>query len=327
VSGFSDFLRHKGQEGQLPRSSALAPRRRACTSNILSLDKGHRLLSQADTIKKVKQLRDQAEAARNYAQCARLSLEKQNQFAEFKLRCEIKAGRLLIELGIGRGGPRKKRSHRGTFLENLRISKNHSSRWQQQARVPEELLERYLSTSRKSGEKITAHAFLRLAKHHHASVESAHVTSANGALQNGTCERASPMKATPNPGEIQYQAASEAIADLVGELFEHRRLLADILNDFCTQSVVRPKPIEQRTAARLLLEMHDSLTTLAAINERKDSHSPKTFRIALIARPHRRTKLVRAFFLQFIRPTVFFAASRSADRYAAPRNYGAPAGK
>ena len=62
----------------------------------------------------------------------KLSLEKQNQFAELRLRCEIKAGRLLIALGIGRGRPAKKKSHRVTFLQDLRISKNQSSRWQQQ---------------------------------------------------------------------------------------------------------------------------------------------------------------------------------------------------
>ena len=73
----------------------------------------------------------------------------------------------------------------------------------------------------------------------------------------------------PDSSEIHCNAASEVIADLVGELFEQRRLLADILNDFCTQTVVRPKPIEQRTAARLLSEIQDSLTTLAAMTNVK----------------------------------------------------------
>ena len=59
------------------------------------LSEAHRALAQARTVEEVKIIRDKAEAARKYAQCAVLGLETQNRCAELKLHCERKAGRLL----------------------------------------------------------------------------------------------------------------------------------------------------------------------------------------------------------------------------------------
>ena len=56
-------------------------------------------------------------------------LEAQNQCAEIKLRAERKAGEVLENGLAKRGRPSEKKSHDGTFLKDVGINKNQSSRW------------------------------------------------------------------------------------------------------------------------------------------------------------------------------------------------------
>ena len=61
----------------------------------------------ATTVTEVKDLRDKAEAMRAYARNVNAGLEAQNRCAEWKIRCERKAGQMLIDMA--ERGERKKK--------------------------------------------------------------------------------------------------------------------------------------------------------------------------------------------------------------------------
>ena len=65
---------------------------------LVLLDKASRALAQASTVDEIKDIRDKAEAARKYAQSAKLGLDIQNYAAEIKLRAERKVGELLLDM-------------------------------------------------------------------------------------------------------------------------------------------------------------------------------------------------------------------------------------
>jgi hypothetical protein len=196
-------------------------------------------LAQAGTIEEVKIIRDKAEAARRYAECALLGLETQNYCAEIKLRAERKAGRLLAELRLRPGRPRKKeRSHDATILANLRINKSQSSRWQAEAAVPEEVFQRYLAIARESGKEVTAQGLLTLAK------------------QRKTV-------ATPDYRTANRHGAPNEFRTLVSELWDQHKLLSGLLEEFCTKEVVRSEIIQRRMVARLIADMQEALIKLS----------------------------------------------------------------
>jgi hypothetical protein len=233
--------------------------RKSSPRNLAVLREAHRALAAATTVGEVKELRDKAEAARKYAECAKLGLEKQNQCAEFKLKCERKAGRLLIELGIGPGRPGKEKwSHHATILADLGINKSQSSRWQMEAKVPDELLQLYMATAREKRREITALGLLRLAK------QQREVATLDG---SGVVQAKRPRKAaraysvSPPPLGGDYRVLDAAI-ELVVELLNHHGLLSDNLLDFFQQEVVRTELVQRRTVARVLNESRESLLTL-----------------------------------------------------------------
>jgi hypothetical protein len=66
--------------------------------------------------------------------------------AEIRLRAERKAGQVLILMAVkgerdaGRGGDRKSPTHdEPVILADLGVERNQATRWQEIARVPEEL--------------------------------------------------------------------------------------------------------------------------------------------------------------------------------------------
>ena len=112
-------------------------------SRLASLEQATRLLQHARNVDEVRSIINKAEAARVYAQQARLGLEAQNYAAEVKLRAERRAGELLAEMELRDGGHAKRaRSQPATELaapprlSDLGITRSQSSRWQAIARVP-----------------------------------------------------------------------------------------------------------------------------------------------------------------------------------------------
>jgi polygalacturonase len=84
-------------------------------------------LQEAETIPDITQIVDYAEAVRVTARKVGLSLDAQNDWAEYKLDAERKAGQILADMGERRG---KQNSHRVSFNADLGISHIQSHRWQ-----------------------------------------------------------------------------------------------------------------------------------------------------------------------------------------------------
>jgi len=66
-------------------------------TSLIHFDTAKRELALASSIDEVKQIRDQAEAIRQYIRQQKGSFEMQNQAAEIKLRAERRAGEMLRE--------------------------------------------------------------------------------------------------------------------------------------------------------------------------------------------------------------------------------------
>jgi hypothetical protein len=210
-------------------------------------------LSQAKTLQEVKVLRDKAESARYYAQRARLGLEKQNQCAQFKLHCERKAGRLLMELGVMPGRPRKKSSRQAIILADLGVNKSQSARWQQEARVPEELLELYVASARAERKEITAQGLIRLARQQR-------VTAMNCVNDVAKAKRR-PQFNVAIPEDGPKCLAGDTMA-IVVDLLNHHELLTESLREYCEQEFSRPRLVQRRTVSRILNESREWLKTL-----------------------------------------------------------------
>jgi hypothetical protein len=134
------------------------------------LDTVARLLAECVSIDEVRQIRDQAEAIRNYARAAGLSLEVQNRAAAVKVRAERRIGELLAETPRNAGGrPAENLSHAVTgspTLAELGLSRMQASRYQAIAAVPEPVLQRYLDerSAAAQGREITSAGAIELGR-------------------------------------------------------------------------------------------------------------------------------------------------------------------
>ncbi len=131
---------------------------------LVQFDRARRALALATKIDEVKDIRDKAEALRQYARQAGQGLEMQNQCAEIKLRAERRAGEMLKET-VGRGGDRRSKSYHAT-LNPLPdgISRDQSSRWQRIADIPEPDFERRIEEDKARKRELTTAGMLRLSK-------------------------------------------------------------------------------------------------------------------------------------------------------------------
>lgn len=139
-------------------------------TQLVQFDKARAALAAAHSIDEVKQIRDQAEAMRQYIRQQKGSLIMQNQAAEIKIRAERRAGEMLKE--IERIEPQKAVSHSMmehdilTYTEVLKqneIASVTAHRWQLEAEVPEEKLERFIAESIEKAEELTSRAILSMA--------------------------------------------------------------------------------------------------------------------------------------------------------------------
>jgi N6-adenosine-specific RNA methylase IME4 len=128
--------------------------------SLAKLDAIKTLLSTAESVEDVKDIRDTAEALRLYAKQAGYGLDVQNRVAELKLRAE---SQLLSEL-VRPGNPQLSQDAKiGRRLSDLGVEKDQSSRWHLEATVPEDEFERFLIDLRDRGKEITSVELLRLA--------------------------------------------------------------------------------------------------------------------------------------------------------------------
>jgi len=120
------------------------------TTQLVHFDRARVALAEAHSIDEVKQIRDQAEAMRQYIRQQKGSLEMQNQAAEIKIRAERRAGEMLKGIEIKPGNPQL--LHDVTIgitpkLEDFGITRIQSHRWQLEALVPEEKLEQFIAAA------------------------------------------------------------------------------------------------------------------------------------------------------------------------------------
>jgi len=136
---------------------------------LLKLEGAARALAEARTLEDIKQVRDVAEAARQYARAAKLGLEAQNYASEIKLRAERRAGELLVDMAEDeqRHNGRNLGFHAETpvpTLADLGVNKVQSSRWQAIAGLPEERFEEQIAVVKSAGEELTTSRMLREAQ-------------------------------------------------------------------------------------------------------------------------------------------------------------------
>lgn len=134
-------------------------------TSLVNFDKARVALAEAHSIDEVKQIRDQAEAMRQYIRQQKGSLVMQNQAAEIKIRAERRAGEMLRDMDRNPGAATV--LHDVTALppklDELGISRIQSHRWQLESQVPEKQLEQFISQATEKAEEITSRAILSMA--------------------------------------------------------------------------------------------------------------------------------------------------------------------
>lgn len=220
-------------------------------------------LSEMEDFNDVKKIRDRAEAARKYAQTAAYSLEIQNRAAELKLRAERRAGQILNEL-LPHGGNRRSRWHHANLkLSDLGINATQSARWRREAAVPEIVFERYVSTSNRLRQDITAQGLLRLS----SLLASCRARSPSfrkraGLHTDRTCRDKPKEHNVIDAVSCSPANEMDSAKDIHGEITNHRRLLGEILNPFCNGKESKLAAAEKRLILRLLAEINDLLQSL-----------------------------------------------------------------
>ena len=148
----------------------------ADVTTIARISEARRALAAASTLEDVMQIRDKAEALRVYVKAAAAGLEAANAAAEIKLRAERKAGEMLAAMDDSRGRNQHTKEDGNTelpsSLDDLGIDKMQSSRWQREAKVPEEEFEAYIESCCYEGKEVTQAGLLKIANGSHVSLNS-----------------------------------------------------------------------------------------------------------------------------------------------------------
>jgi N6-adenosine-specific RNA methylase IME4 len=111
-------------------------------TELVLYDAARKALAELSRVDEVKNVRDQAEAMQLYARQAQ-DYDLINRATEVRLRAEIRAGELLLEMEKAKGGEQHHKRPTGTTevpvptLKDFGISKNQSSRWQKLAALDE----------------------------------------------------------------------------------------------------------------------------------------------------------------------------------------------
>jgi len=139
------------------------------TVTLANYDAARHALIEARSIDEVKDIRDRAEALRQYMRQAGESLQLQNDVAEIKLRAERRAGELLQDMekhpaGRPTANPSHDASNSIATLSDLGVTFSQSSRWQTIARIPEEQFDQHIARIKGRDDELTTAGVLRFAK-------------------------------------------------------------------------------------------------------------------------------------------------------------------
>lgn len=139
-----------------------------------------RQLAAITSIPEAKDLRDKAEALRQYFKASRQGLKAQNQAAYVKILCERKAGELLSAVPRLAGGrDRKGKQGMVSMLDTIGIPWTTASRWQYLAQYPEADLLRLVAICNEDEDELTsvlvveaARAYLNRTARHETSSDT-----------------------------------------------------------------------------------------------------------------------------------------------------------
>lgn len=221
------------------------------------LEQAGQALASASSFEEIKVIRDKAEAVRKYAQSASLGLDLQNRAAEVKLQAERQAGCLLAELGLRGGDRRSKNRHERLKLHDLGISRNQSTRWQLQARVPEPIFREYVQRTCANGKELTSANLMRFAKRLHGQSE---LRRSRQPIQAG---RSPVVMRRPSrfTGHKQ-QTPQETQREIVTELLNHHQTILGIIEPMYTDETAMLCTAERRVLRYLLTETKELLQRL-----------------------------------------------------------------
>lgn len=139
---------------------------------LVKFNEAYHAIMVAKTIDEVKEIRDKAEALRQYLRQQGATLEMQNACAEIKLRAERRAGLILAEMPKNKG-------MNGTIvtdnivlpvkddtptLEEIGLTKMQSHRFQSIAALPEEMFEQAIVETKNNCDELTSSRMLKLAR-------------------------------------------------------------------------------------------------------------------------------------------------------------------
>jgi hypothetical protein len=222
------------------------------------LDQAGQALAEAQSFDQIKEIRDKAEAVRKYAQSASLGLGIQNRAAEVKLRAERHAGKLLSQMTL-RGGDRRSKNHRERLkLDDLGISRNQSTRWQMQARLPENVFREHIKVTCESGKELTSTRLLRLAKRW----TEADGTNDGQYVTNGHAEKRNGKLNGRRIHSSEDRLPTNAFAEVISDLANHHQLLENVLRPVYSGDSTILAAAERRVLKYLLLEIHQLLSRL-----------------------------------------------------------------
>lgn len=228
---------------------------------LIALTRTHQLLAEAKTFEDFKSIRDKAEAARLYAKSAKLGLEIQIHAAELKLECERRAGALISQIELSRGGRpgRKNQSQVATSLEDLGINKSQSSRWQDEARLPDGEYQAYVAACRAAGREPTSQGLLKRSR----KFSGKELTRG----QHRRSKKKHPSKsAVINPASVQSTPRFDAADDqeaLLADIQLHHKQLTENLANYCGAGpYTEPTIAQRRYIGHLISEMAECLANL-----------------------------------------------------------------
>jgi hypothetical protein len=225
---------------------------------LLRLDEMARSLTQSNSLEDVKAFHDQVDAVKHYARSARAGLQVRNQLAEWILRAERQAGKLIPTL-VPHGGNRKSSSHMRTLkLEDLGIDKHQSVRWQELAKIPDDVFELYIDTCNRLKREISAPGLLRFAKQ---TERGRHPQRNVRPSDDDDCIR---TKSARRSSAGVDDVPCESIREMVAELKNGRNTIATILKPLCEGPVMALELSQRRYVLRLLEDFKTLIEQLDA---------------------------------------------------------------
>ena len=158
-----------------------------------------------------------------------------------------------------RGGDRRSKNHNERLkLDDLGISRNQSTRWQMQAKVPENVFRKHIKLTCDAGKELTSARLMRVAK------QWAESRRASGRVhdQNGKDAKRNGYLSSNGLHASNGRSPINSVAEIVTELTNHHQLLDNVLQPIYSGEATILAAAERRVLRYLLLETQKLLGRL-----------------------------------------------------------------